>query len=553
MTPPAGRPGKRKDAAPPTGPTPAHASGARVAIYDTTLRDGCQAEDVNLSVHDKVRAVGYLDDLGVRYIEGGWPSSNPRETEFFERVRDLELKHAQITAFGSTHRASNAVEDDVNVAGLLASGVDVITIFGKSWNFHVTSALNIPLERNLELIRDTVRYLKAHRSRVFYDAEHFFDGYKADPEYAIATIQAAQEGGADCLVLCDTNGGSMPWEVRDIMQAVRPRVTAPLGIHCHNDSEVAVANSLTAIQCGATQVQGTINGFGERCGNANLISVIANLELKMGIPVLPPGGLGLLKETSGGLYELANLTHNKHMPYVGESAFAHKGGIHVSAVEKNAATYEHVAPETVGNHRRVLISDYSGRSNILYKAKEFGIDLSDQSALSADILAQLKDLEASGFQFEGAEASFELLIRKAMGTHRRFFELAGFRVIAGRRGNHDPSVSEAIVKVRVGGQERHEVSEGDGPVNALDLALRKALAGFYPQIAEFRLLDYKVRVLTGSHGTASRVRVLVESGDAHGTWGTVGVSSNIIEASYQALVDAIEFRLMRGEEPEPHE
>jgi 2-isopropylmalate synthase len=521
---------------------------ARVDIYDTTLRDGCQAEDVAFSVHDKLRVVRYLDDLGVHYIEGGWPSSNPKEMAFFEQVRDLDLKHAQVAAFGSTHRAGMAVEDDPNVAGLLASGTDVITIFGKSWTFHVTEALNIPLERNLELIRDTLKYLKAHRSRVFYDAEHFFDGYRADPEYALATLQAAAEGGADALVLCDTNGGSMPWDVERAMAAVARRVDVPLGIHCHNDSEMAVANSITAVLAGATQVQGTINGFGERCGNANLISVIANLELKVGVRCLPDGQVRRLKETSAGLYELANLPHAKRQPYVGESAFAHKGGVHVSAVEKNARTYEHVAPETVGNHRRVLISDYSGRANVLAKAKEFGIDLTDTATIPAEILSGLKDLEASGFQFEGAEASFELLIHKALGTHRRFFDLIGFRVIVEKRTAGEEDISEATVKVRVGEEEQLMAAEGDGPVNALDLALRAALSRFYPQINEFRLVDYKVRVLTGTHGTASRVRVLVESGDTHGTWGTVGVSTNVIEASYQALVDAIEYRLMRDQE-----
>jgi 2-isopropylmalate synthase len=520
----------------------------RVDIYDTTLRDGCQAEDVAFSVHDKLRVVRYLDDLGVHFIEGGWPSSNPKEMAFFEQVRDLDLKHAQVAAFGSTHRASTAVEDDPNVAGLLASGTDVITIFGKSWTFHVTEALNIPLERNLELIRDTLKYLKAHRSRVFYDAEHFFDGYRADPEYALATLQAAAEGGADALVLCDTNGGSMPWDVEQAMGAVARRVDVPLGIHCHNDSEMAVANSITAVLAGATQVQGTINGFGERCGNANLISVIANLELKVGVHCLPEGQVRRLKETSAGLYELANLPHAKRQPYVGESAFAHKGGVHVSAVEKNARTYEHVEPETVGNHRRVLISDYSGRANVLAKAKEFGIDLTDTATIPAEILSGLKDLEASGFQFEGAEASFELLIHKALGTHRRFFDLIGFRVIVEKRTAGEEDISEATVKVRVGEDEQLMAAEGDGPVNALDLALRAALSRFYPQINEFRLVDYKVRVLTGTHGTASRVRVLVESGDAHGTWGTVGVSTNVIEASYQALVDAIEYRLMRDQE-----
>jgi len=523
----------------------------RVDIYDTTLRDGCQAEDVALSVHDKLRAVRYLDELGVDYIEGGWPGSNPKETAFFEQARDLELKNARVVAFGSTHRAGVHVEDDPNVQGLLASGADAVTIFGKSWNFHVSEALGIPLDRNLELIRDTLAYLKAHRSLVFYDAEHFFDGYKADPEYALTTLEAAARGGADALVLCDTNGGSMPWEIADIVRAAAARVDVPLGIHCHNDSEMAVVNTLEAVRAGAVQVQGTINGFGERCGNANLISVIANLELKMGVKCLPEGHLERLKETSAGLYELANLPHRKHQPYVGESAFAHKGGVHVSAVEKDARTYEHVNPDTVGNFRRVLISDYSGRSNVLYKAKELGLDLTESDNLPAEILAELKDLEASGFQFEGAEASFELLIRKALGTHRRFFDLLGFRVIVEKRGADGGSVSEATVKVRVGEEEQLMAAEGDGPVNALDVALRQALSRFYPQVNAFRLVDYKVRVLTGAHGTASRVRVLVESGDGHGTWGTVGLSTNIIQASYQALVDAIEYRLMRDLEP-PH-
>jgi len=523
-----------------------------VDIYDTTLRDGCQSEDVSFSVHDKLRVVQYLDELGVHYIEGGWPSSNPKEMQFFERVRDMDLKNAQVAAFGSTHRAAVNVEDDPNVAGLMASGMDVLTIFGKSWTFHVTEALGIPLERNLELIRDTVAYLNAHRSRVFYDAEHFFDGFKADPEYALATLEAAAEGGAAALVLCDTNGGAMPWEVREIMAKVKERVATPLGIHCHNDGGVAVANTLAAVREGAVQVQGTINGFGERCGNADLIAVVANLEIKLGMPCLPDGALKRLKATSAGLYELANLPHLKHQPYVGEAAFAHKGGVHVAAVEKNPRTYEHVEPWVVGNHRRVLISDYSGRSNILYKAKELGIDLGADTALPADILSELKSLEAAGLQFESAEASFELLMRKALGTHRRFFDLRGFRVIVEKRGQNGEPVSEATVKVGVGEDEHLVAAEGDGPVNALDQALRMALAPFYPQVDHFRLVDYKVRVISGTHGTASRVRVLIESGDDHGTWGTVGVSTNIIEASYRALVDAIEFRLMRDlEDGEP--
>ncbi len=519
----------------------------RVEIYDTTLRDGAQSEDISFSVQDKLRVVRYLDDLGVHYVEGGWPSSNPKEMQFFEQVREMDLKHVRVSAFGATHKASVTVEDDRNLAGLLACGAQVLTIFGKSWNFHVTEALGIPLERNLELIRDTVAYLKANRPTTFYDAEHFFDGYKADPEYALTTLEAAAEGGADALVLCDTNGGTMPWEVDAIIRQVSQRLDTPLGIHTHNDSEMAVANALAAVRAGAVQVQGTINGYGERCGNANLISVIANLELKMGIQTLPDGGLSTLKTTSSGLFELANLPHNKHLPYVGEAAFAHKGGIHVSAVEKNARTYEHVEPERVGNQRRVLISDYSGRSNVLYKAKEFGIDLSDQSALSADLVTQIKDLEATGFQFEGAEASFELLIHKAKGTHREFFDLLGFRVIVDKHSADGTPITEATVKVRVGDEEQLMAAEGDGPVNALDLALRNALVRFYPSINDFKLVDYKVRVLTGTHGTASRVRVLIDSGTAEKTWGTVGVSTNIIQASYQALVDAIEYHLITAE------
>ncbi len=523
---------------------------ARVDIYDTTLRDGAQSEDVSFSVADKLRVVQQLDILGVHYVEGGWPSANRKEAEFFEQVRELPLKTAQVTAFGSTHRASMVVEDDPNLIGLLSSGADALCIFGKSWDFHVTHALSISLERNLELIENTVTYLKAHRSRVFYDAEHFFDGFKADPEYALTTLEAAAAGGADALVLCDTNGGTMPWEVAEMVRTVRARIACDVGIHTHNDSGLAVANALAAVQQGAVQVQGTINGYGERCGNANLISVMANLELKMGIKALPEGGLTHLKETSASLFELANMPHNKQLPYVGESAFAHKGGIHVSAVEKDARTYEHVTPESVGNRRRVLISDYSGRSNVVYKAKELGLDLGDKTPMSANILAQIKELEATGYQFEGAEASFELLIHKAQGNHKRYFELAGFRVVLDKRGSDGETLTEATVKVRVGEQEQLMAAEGDGPVNALDVALRSALSRFYPQINEFRLVDYKVRVLTGRNGTASRVRVLVESGDNSGSWGTVGVSTNIIEASYMALVDAIDYRLMRDDAEE---
>ncbi|HET8761107.1 MAG TPA: citramalate synthase [Nitrospiria bacterium] len=522
-----------------------------IELYDTTLRDGAQAEDIAFSVEDKLLIVQRLDELGVPYIEGGWPGANPKDVEFFKEVRRLTLKQAQIAAFGATRRAKYRVQDDPSLKALLDAQTPIITIFGKSWDLHVTEALGVSLKKNLELIGDSVGYLKSKRKMVVYDAEHFFDGYKANPEYALATLARAQAAGSDRIALCDTNGGNMPWEVRDIVAAVAARVTVPLGIHAHNDAEVAVANSLVAVEQGVVQVQGTINGFGERCGNANLCSLIPNLQLKLQRPVISTAQLAHLTDASRYVFEIANLPAHKRQPYVGESAFAHKGGVHVHAVRKKAETYEHVRPEVVGNRRRILVSDAAGRGSLLEKAAEYGIDLDAGDPRLHDLLNTLKELERQGYQFEGADASFELLMRKALGTHRRFFDLIGFRVTVDKRREGEDPLCEATIMLRVGEDIEHTAAVGAGPVNALDHALRKALEGFYPQLRRVRLLDYKVRVLAAQGGTASRVRVLIESGDQERKWGTVGVSSNIIEASWQALVDGIEYRLLRGGSSRP--
>jgi 2-isopropylmalate synthase len=516
-----------------------------VEIYDTTLRDGAQAEDVSFSVEDKLRIAERLDGLGLHYIEGGWPGSNPKDIEFFKKVRQLPLKNAKIVAFGATRKANNPVAKDPNIQALLESGTDLITLFGKSWDLHVTDALGISLKKNLELIADSIQYLRAKRKKVYYDAEHFFDGYKANPDYALKTLKAAVQAGADCIILCDTNGGAMPWEVRDIFTAVVQEVRVPLGIHAHNDSEMAVANSIIAVELGAVQVQGTINGFGERCGNANLCSIVPNLKLKMKVDCISDEQLGHLREVSRFVTEIANLSPNKHQPYVGDSAFAHKGGVHVHAVRKNPLTYEHVRPEFVGNRQRVLVSDYAGRSVLEGKASEFHIRLKKRSPKLMHLLETLKELESQGFQFEGAEGSFELLMRKAEGTYQRFFDLIGFRVIIEKRQEREEPISEATILVKVGDHVEHTAAVGNGPVNALDHALRKALEKFYPQLKEMKLLDYKVRVLAANKGTSARVRVLIESGDRTRKWGTVGVSENIIEASWQALVDSIEYKLLQ--------
>jgi 2-isopropylmalate synthase len=522
-------------------------TAAKTKIYDTTLRDGTQAEDISFSVEDKVRIAIRLDELGIDYIEGGWPGSNPKDMAFFREIRHYSLKNAKVTAFGSTARAGTTTENDPNLKALLGAKTQAVTIFGKSWDIHVRDALRISLGQNLELIRDSLKCLKRTVPEVHYDAEHFFDGFKGNPSYAIATLQAAQEAQVDTLVLCDTNGGTLPSEVSQIIQEVKKKISRPLGIHAHNDGDMAVANTLAAVQLGIRHVQGTINGYGERCGNANLCSILPSLEFKLKLHCLAEGQMAKLREVSHFVAELANLQPNKHQPYVGASAFAHKGGVHVSAIEKNPQTYEHIPPEWVGNHRRVLISDLAGKSNILQKAAEYRLDLNRREPLTQEILKTLKEMENQGYQYEGAEASFELLMKKSMGIQKKYFDLMGFRVLTEKLREDRAPVCEATIMVKVGGNVEHTAATGNGPVNALDNAIRKALEKFYPQLSEMELVDYKVRVLSTGQGTGSRVRVLIESGDHHDKWGTVGVSENIIEASWQALVDAINYQLLRGE------
>ncbi|MCD6525841.1 MAG: citramalate synthase [Desulfuromonas sp.] len=521
---------------------------SRIMLYDTTLRDGTQAEDISFLVSDKVCIAQRLDELGVDYIEGGWPGSNPKDIAFFQEIKNVTLKHAKIAAFGSTRRAKTTPEQDNNIQTLIEADPDVVTIFGKTWDFHVREALRISLEENLELINDSLIYLKKHIPEVIYDAEHFFDGYKANPDYALQTLKAAEDAGVDCIVLCDTNGGTLPSEFPEIMRVVKETVSTPLGIHAHNDSECAVANSLMAVAHGAVHVQGTLNGFGERCGNANLCSLIPSLKLKMNKECISDEQLKTLRSVSRQVYELANLIPNKHQAYVGNSAFAHKGGVHVSAIQRHPETYEHIRPEMVGNMTRVLVSDLSGRANILAKAEQFNINLDSKDPVTLEILEDIKEMENKGYQFEGAEASFELLMRRALGTLRHYFSVIGFRVIDTKLKEGDKPLSEATVKVKVGGRIEHTAAEGDGPVNALDNALRKALEHFYPQLKDMSLFDYKVRVLPTGQGTASITRVLIESGDEQSRWGTVGVSDNIIDASYHALIDALQYKLVKDTE-----
>ena len=516
-----------------------------IKIYDTTLRDGSQAEDIAFSVEDKIRIAQKLDGLGIHYIEGGWPGSNPKDLQFFKEIRSTPLSQAKIAAFGSTCRAGTPPQKDPNIQALIEADTEVVTIFGKSWDIHPLEALNITLDQNLDIIQSSIRFLKDRVGEVIFDAEHFFDGYKSNPQYALSTLKVAQEAKADWIVLCDTNGGTFPYEVESILKEVKKEIAVPLGIHVHNDTDMAVANSILAVKEGVLMVHGTINGYGERCGNANLCSIIPNLKLKMGMDCITEEQLKKITEVSRFVSELANLPHNKYLPYVGDSAFAHKGGIHVSAIRKSDATYEHVSPERVGNHQRVLISDLSGESNILYKATEFKIDFESKDPKIRQILDDLKRLENEGFQFEGAEGSFEILIKKALGQHKKFFELMGFRVIVEKKTEEEVPLSEATIMVRVGDQVEHTAAVGNGPVNALDNAIRKALDKFYPELKEVKLLDYKVRILSTHEGTGAQTRVLIESGDGKSKWGTVGVSENIIQASWQALVDSIDYKLLK--------
>lgn len=518
-----------------------------IQIYDTTLRDGSQGEGVSFSLQDKLNITQRLDEMGIDYIEGGYPLSNEKDAEYFRRVQQLHLKHAKICAFGMTRRKGISAAEDPGMRALAESGAPVCTVVGKTWDFHVTEVLRVTLEENLAMIRDSVAFLVSQGREVIYDAEHCFDGFKANPEYAALTISAAAEGGARLVVMCDTNGGSMPEEVARLAQEAQrilAKYNVPVGIHCHNDCELAVANSLAAVDAGAVQVQGTINGIGERCGNVDLISVIGNLaHKKHGYQVLGGRSLEHLTELSRYVYETANIHLRPGQPFVGQSAFAHKGGMHVHAIARATSSYEHMDPVLVGNERRILVSELSGRSNIAAMTSKH--KLQDDRALQEKILDQVVKLENRGYQFEAAEASFDLLVRKCAGKFQPHFDLVKYHVEVGHEQNGRP-VTEASVKLAVNGQLRHEVAEGDGPVNALDAALRKALNGFYPSLHDMRLVDYKVRVVNSEAGTAARTRVIIESADHNESWGTVGVSENIIEASWIALVDAIEYSLAKG-------
>ncbi|AEC52255.1 putative alpha-isopropylmalate/homocitrate synthase family transferase [Pyrococcus sp. NA2] len=519
----------------------------RVELYDTTLRDGSQMEGISFSLEDKLKITEKLDEFGIHYIEGGWPGSNPKDIEYFKAVKDLPLENAKIAAFGSTRRPRVKVSEDPNLNALIESEATIATIFGKSWDLHVTEALRTTLENNLQMIAESIEYLREHGMTVFYDAEHFFDGYRANPEYAMQTIKVAEEAGAERIILADTNGGSLPSFVKKVVEEVKKEIKVPLGIHAHNDSELAVANSLMAFEAGVVQIQGTINGYGERCGNANLISIIPALELKYGVKVVGKEKLKKLKELAHFVAELANMEIPRNQPYVGDSAFAHKGGVHVSAVLRDPRTYEHIDPELVGNRRKVVVSELSGKSNLIYKARELGIKLDEDDPSLPNIVKKIKELEFKGYHFEAAEGSLELLIKKVKGEYRPSFELERARVIT-EIFPDKPPISEATVVLRVKGRNVLSASEGNGPVNALDLALRKALMELYPEIKEVKLVDYKVRVLGSDKGTGAKVRVLVQTSDGKRTWGTVGVSTNIIEASLNAIVDSIEYWLMKRDE-----
>jgi len=510
-----------------------------VTIYDTTLRDGTQGTGISFSVLDKIRVAEKLDAFGVDFIEGGWPGSNPRDVAFFEEAAKREWRNAKIAAFGSTRRGGVAVRDDAQVRTLLDAKTPVVTIVGKTWLLHVTEVLNVTPQENLAMIAETVAHLKANGREVFYDAEHFFDSYKDDPAYSLKTVRAAKEAGADLVVLCDTNGGSLPEEVGRITGEVIAALGCPVGIHTHNDSGLGVANALAAVAAGACQVQGTINGYGERVGNCNLTTLVPTLQVKTGLPLVPD--LTRLRELSRFVDELANVPQDIRAPYVGATAFTHKGGLHVHAVQKLARSYEHMEPALVGNAQTILVSDMSGQSNILAKAKELGFDIRKGAPEVAAILRQVKESEAAGYEFEAADASFDLLIRRTLGRHRPLFELREYHCSFRRSALHGFTTCEATVKLQVNGVPEYTVEEGDGPVNALDAALRKALRPFYPWIDDIRLADYKVRIVDGSRGTAARTRVLIVSTNGQASWGTVGVSDNIIEASWLALVDSIEF------------
>jgi 2-isopropylmalate synthase len=516
----------------------------QIFLYDTTLRDGTQGEEVSFSAEDKLRIARKLDEFGVHYVEGGWPGSNPRDARFFEMAGKTTFTNTRLTAFGSTRRPRLRPEEDGNIQALLRTETETITLFGKSWDLHVTEILGIDMDENLAMIEESVFFLKKRDRRVIYDAEHFFDGFKKNPDYAMRTVEAAVKGGADFVVLCDTNGGTLPHEIRTIIHKVSPRITPGLGIHAHNDCGLALANSLEAVRGGAVMVQGTINGYGERCGNTDLTGAIGALQVKMGYGCIPEEKLGKLTELSRFVSEVANMPPINQRPFVGKSAFAHKGGVHVSAILKNPAAYEHIDPEKVGNRRRVLVSDLSGKSNIEYKAKELGVKVGGNGWGSEKIVQEIKRLEDQGYQFDAAEGSLELLMKKVTGQFKEPFNLESLRITI-EKNRSGPSSSQATIKISVADDYEITAAEGDGPVNALDNALRKALHKFFPQVDEMKLVDFKVRVIDGSDGTAAKVRVQIESRDAREIWSTIGVSENVIEASWQALVDSVQYKLSR--------
>ncbi len=520
------------------------ADAKHIQVYDTTLRDGCQSEDVSLTIEDKVTIAERLDELGFDYIEGGWPGSNERDAAFFKEIKKIKIRHAKIAAFGATRRSGVRASADRNLQLLLRAETPVATVVGKTWDMHVREALRIPLNENLEILNDTIAFLKKNFDEAIFDAEHFFDGYFHNPEFALACLKAVDDAGVTLIALCDTNGGRLPHEIEAGVRAARAAVNCPIGIHCHNDSEVAVANTLAGVHAGASQVQGTINGFGERCGNANLVSIIANLQLKLGYHCVPPQKLKTMREVSTLVYELANITPFARQPYVGRSAFAHKGGLHVSGIQRNTSTYEHIDPALLGNDRRVVLSELSGRANIAYKAKEFGLELDTSNEKIGVLLDELKRLEALGYTFDGADASFELLMLRTLGLTREHFNFVSFRVFDDKWHEDQAPFSEAVVVLEgPDGARTRNSAIGNGPVNALDSALRHALLPYYPNLEAMQLVDYKVRVLDNGAGTEARVRVLIESTDGKRRWGTVGLSSNVVEASWQALVDSVEYKL----------
>lgn len=517
----------------------------KVIFYDTTLRDGTQSEGISLSLQDKIQIAQRLDAFGMDYIEGGWPGSNPKDLAFFKDIRKAGIRRAKIAAFGSTRRMNTRVQDDANIKALLEAKTKVVTIFGKSWDFHVTEVFRTSLKENLQMIYDSVAYLKSKKLEVIYDAEHFFDGFKHNPEYALKTLQQAARAGADNLSLCDTNGGTLPHEIRHAILKVKRAVKTPLGIHCHNDSEMAVANSVQAVGEGVVLIQGTVNGLGERCGNANLMSILPILQLKMGLKCFPEKKLKELTQVSRYVSEICNMPIPINQPFTGRAAFAHKGGVHINAMAKNPGTYEHMNPEKIGNHRRFLVSELGGKTNIMMKAKELELDLGKESPEARMIMAEIQRLENEGYQFEAAEASFEMMVRRLTGKMKNFFEVKKVAVRTEDIGGKAPA-SVAEVKVSAKGQDFYEVADGDGPVNALDRALRKALRRSYPVIDETHLTDYKVRVVNSEAGTAAKVRVFIQFQDKDKTWTTVGVNENIIEASWKALVDAIQYKLFKA-------